>query len=79
MSCVLVVTLEVRPAVGVAPAGNRTLSRTPALRTRGSSCGAVKSDGIFYLPTVVDDNGYNKKAHPPFGECAPCGVGLVHQ
>jgi hypothetical protein len=74
MSCVLVVTLEVRPAVGVAPAGNRTLSRTPALRTRGgSSCGAVKSDGIFYLLTVAYEptrtttaNGYERqRAHLP--------------
>ena len=43
MSCVLVVTPEVEPAVGVAPAGNRTLSPTPALRTREGQAAGLSS------------------------------------
>jgi hypothetical protein len=43
MSCVLVVTPEVEPAVGVAPAGNRTLSLTPALRTREGQAAGLSS------------------------------------
>ena len=29
---------------------------------------------FVYLLTVAYDNGYNKKAHPPFGECALLGL-----